>query len=152
MEDISCQGNAWSHVLSNVLKRHINLVYLALVYATNKHAAKQFAVSPATTSAPPLSWQSQMSHFLAEECDRLWLFKTQNFVNSLFFWLRKVEIDLIRPRRSCLTFCGKRFCGRFQTQKVCWLREGVEVVVGHSMGQFLFWQCVCLLYKGNIQI
>ena len=110
---------------------------------------------PQTNTLPqhPLSVGShKMSHFLAEECDRLWLFRTQNFVNSLFFWSRKVEIDLIRPRRSCLTFCGKRFCGRFQTQKMCWMREGVEVVVGHSMGQFLFWQCVCLLYKGNIQI
>ena len=33
----TCQGNFCYHVSSNVLKRHINLVYLALVYATNKH-------------------------------------------------------------------------------------------------------------------
>ena len=30
----TCQGNFCYHALSNVLKRHINLVYLALVYAT----------------------------------------------------------------------------------------------------------------------
>jgi len=29
-----------------------------------------------------------------------------------FFWWRKAEIGWIRPRRPCLKFCGKRFCGR----------------------------------------
>ena len=36
----TCQGNACYHILSNVLERRINLVYLALVYATNKHTVE----------------------------------------------------------------------------------------------------------------
>ena len=42
----TCQGNACYHISSNVLERHINPVYLHLVYTTNKQGYTKIVTLP----------------------------------------------------------------------------------------------------------
>ena len=80
---------------------------------------------PISTSAPPISWQSQNITFVGR---RMWQVVTakKNRISSIYHFVgwRKAEIGWIRPRRPFLKFCGKRFSGRVQTQR-CADWEGV---------------------------
>ena len=80
---------------------------------------------PISTSAPPISWQSQNITFVGR---RMWQVVTakKNRISSIYHFVgwRKAEIGWIRPRRPSLKFCGKRFGGGVQTQR-CANSEGV---------------------------
>ena len=67
----TCQGNFCYHDSSNVLKKHIDPVYLALVYATNKHMPElqrepscSIVSQSAVRSATKTGWRFRLKPYL----------------------------------------------------------------------------------------